>query len=135
MKRNTKNILKLSLVAVLIAVMALSLLSCSVGGKKYDTRVKTITVEVVHKSGEKVGHVIETDTTNLGDALIESGFVEGDNGQYGLYITSVDGEVADYSVDSSFWAITKAGEEVFTGASETPIADGEHYELTYTVYN
>ena len=134
MKRNAKIILSLSLAAVLIAVTALFLSSCSLGKKDYDTGVKTVTVVVTHKSGEKNEHVIETDAADLGTALTEAGFVEGDDGEYGLYITSVDGEVADYSVDGSFWAITKDGEEIFTGASDTPIADGEHYELTYTVY-
>ena len=134
MRRNAKIILSRSLVAVLIAVTALSFSSCSVGRREYDTRVKTVTVEVTHKSGEKVEHVIETAATNLGTALSESGFVEGEDGQYGFYINAVDGEVADYNVDSSFWSITKDGEELFTGASETYISDGEHYELTYTVY-
>ena len=134
MKRNAKIILSLSLAAVLIAVTALFLSSCSFKRKGSDTGVKTITVEVIHKSGEKTGHVIETAAADLGTALTESGLVAGDDGPYGLYITAVDGEIADYSADGSFWAITKDGDELFTGASDTPIADGEHYELTYTVY-
>ena len=134
MRRNAKIILSISLVAVLIAVTVLSLSSCSGRQKDYDTRVKTITVLVTHKSGETVEHIIETAATNLGTALTESGFVEGEDGQYGLYITAVDGETADYNIDGSFWAITKNGEELFTGASGTEISDGEHYELTYTVY-
>ena len=134
MRRKSKIILSRFLVAVLIAVTALSLASCSHGRAEYDTEVKTVTVLVTHKSGEKVEHIIETAATNLGTALAESGFVDGENGQYGYYINAVDGEVADYNADGSFWAITKDGEELFTGASDTYIRDGEHYELTYTVY-
>ena len=60
--------------------------------------------------------------------------MEGTTDEYGLYITTVDGELADYSADQSYWAISKDGEYLMTGASSTNIADGEHYELTYTVY-
>ena len=134
MRRKTKFILSRSLVAVLIAVTALAFSSCSLGQKDIDMGVKTVTVEVTHKSGEKTEHVIETTATNLGTALAGSGFVDGEDGQYGYYINAVDGEVADYDTDGAFWSITKDGEELFTGASETYIHDGEHYELTYTVF-
>lgn len=135
MKKYAKIILKLSLVTVLIAVTALSLFSCTSGEKDTDTGEKTITIVVTHKSGDKTEHILTTTASNLGAALAESGFVDGENGQYGFYVNAVDGEVADYNVDGSFWSISQDGEELFTGASDTVIHDGEHYELTYTVIN
>ena len=44
----------------------------------------------------------------------------------------MDGETADES-KQEWWKLTKEGEMVNTGADVTPIADGEHYELTLTV--
>ena len=48
------------------------------------------------------------------------------------FITVVDGEAADWSSDRAFWALSKDGVALTTGAHDTKIADGEHYELTYT---
>ncbi len=48
-----------------------------------------------------------------------------------LFITTVDGETADDS-QQQWWCITKGGEMLMTGAGETPVADGETYELTLT---
>ena len=92
----------------------------------------TITVEVINSAGEHKEHTIVTKGKTLADALLESGLAEGPIEEYGLFITTVDGEVADWAVDQSYWALSKDGEYLMTGASDTPIADGEHYELTYT---
>lgn len=133
--KQLKNIFKFSAVVMLIAVMALTFISCS--KEKEDNTTPggiTITVEVINKAGESKEHEIKTTGTTLADALLEAGLVEGTTDEYGLYITTVDGELADYSADQSYWAISKDGEYLMTGASSTNIADGEHYELTYTVY-
>ncbi|MBE6617653.1 MAG: DUF4430 domain-containing protein [Ruminococcaceae bacterium] len=134
MKKNYLIILKSFFLCVLIAVMAFSLVAC---GDKDENKLGeeiTITVAVVNKAGETTEREITTKATNLADALIEAGMVEGYTDTYGYTITAVNGEVADFNVDSSYWAISKEGEYLMSGASGTKIADGEHYELTYTVY-
>lgn len=55
--------------------------------------------------------------------------VEGEMGPYGLFITAVDGEKAD-DTKQQWWCITKGGETVNTSAEQTPIADGDRFELT-----
>ena len=50
-------------------------------------------------------------------------------GPYGLFITAVDGEKAD-DTKQQWWCITKGGETVNTSAEQTPIADGDRFELT-----
>ena len=133
--KQLKNIFKFSAVVMLIAVMALTFISFSKEKEDNTTPGEiTITVEVINKAGESKEHEIKTTGTTLADALLEAGLVEGTTDEYGLYITTVDGELADYSADQSYWAISKDGEYLMTGASSTNIADGEHYELTYTVY-
>jgi hypothetical protein len=54
-------------------------------------------------------------------------------GQYGLFITAADGEVADYSVDGGWWAIYVGQEQAVTGADEIPLQDGGSYKLVYTI--
>ena len=134
MTKNFRSFIKYSVLAVLIAVMALSFLSCDKDAKDAVGPEITITVEVITKDGSSTEHSITTTKTTLADALKESGLASGTEDAYGLYITTVDGVVADYSVDQSYWALSKDGEALMSGASATKIADGEHYELTYPVF-
>ena len=46
---------------------------------------------------------------------------------------AVDGETAQDSLNQ-WWCVTKGGERVNTGADLTPIADGDRFELTLSVY-
>ena len=69
---------------------------------------------------------------NLRQALEAEGLISGDDGPYGLYIKVVNGITADYDVDGSWWSLSKSGEILMTGVDSTPIADGDHFELTYS---
>ena len=133
--KKTHSFLKFSVLAILAVAMAFTLLAC--GGKDEGTAEGTeitITVAVINKAGEMTEHSVTTTGTTLADALVDGALVEENYDDYGLYFNTVLGEVADYSVDQSYWAISKDGEYLMTGASSTKIADGEHYELTYTVF-
>ena len=44
----------------------------------------------------------------------------------------VNGILADYDVDKTYWGLYKNGEYLMTGVDTTEIADGEHYELVKT---
>ena len=96
--------------------------------------IKTITLEVVHGDGTSASFTLKTEAGTLGDALRgEAGLVSGDNGPYGLMVTTVDGESTDWNRDRSWWCLTKNGARVDTGVDSTVIADGERYEFTYTI--
>ena len=92
---------------------------------------KAVTVQVIHKDGSSKDFSLRTDEEYLGRALVEGGVVEDNQGAYGLYILTADGETADESAQE-WWQITKDGEPLATGADSAPIADGERYELTLT---
>ena len=99
--------------------------------KTFGNGEKTVTVEV--KAGDdSVTFTIKTDKDTLGEALLEHGLIDGDQGAFGLYVKSVNGIVADYDIDKSYWSLYKDGEYSMTGVDTTKIADGEHYELVYT---
>ena len=66
------------------------------------------------------------------ELLTEEGLVSGEEGAYGMFITTVDGETAD-DTNQEWWCITKDKEKLNTSADQTPIADGEKYELTLTI--
>lgn len=92
---------------------------------------KTITVKVIAEEQE-LTFTIHTDKATLGEALLEHGLIAGDQGAYGMYIKKVNGIVADYDVDQTYWSLTKNGELMMVGADMAVIADGEQYELTKT---
>ena len=91
----------------------------------------TVQVEVKVEE-QSVTFTINTDKTTLGDALLEHDLIAGENGDYGLYVKSVNGMTADYAVNRTYWAFYKNGEYMMTGVDGTTIADGEHYELVLT---
>ena len=95
---------------------------------------KQITLEVVHADGSSKSFDIATDAENLRGALEQvDGLIAGEESAYGMMVYTVDGETADWDRDQSWWCLTKDGEWMDTGVDDTVIADGEHYEFTYTV--
>lgn len=133
MSEQKRNHGKIVIAAVCLATAAAVLLLvwrlASPGGTAGEKR---ITVEVVHGDGSSRDVALTTAEEYLGPALVSGGVVEDNQGPYGLYILTADGETADEGAQE-WWKVTKSGEMVNTGADATPIADGERYELTLTV--
>jgi hypothetical protein len=92
---------------------------------------KTITVDIFPEGddGDFYSKTIQTKAENLGQALKDEKLIAGTESEYGFFVTAVDGLAADDS-KQQWWCITKGGAEVFTGVDDTPILDGETYELT-----
>lgn len=103
---------------------------CSGGGGS-DGVKKTVTLTVVHRDGSSKEFSVETTREMLGAALQDEKLIEGEDGQYGLFVTSVDGEAADAGA-KEWWCLTKGGEMVNTGVDSTPVEDGAAYEFTLT---
>lgn len=122
-----------------IALIALVVVAAVMVGVYFATRQdtvegqKTITVTVVHKDGTSRDFTYKTQEEYLGPVLQSEGLVEGEVGDYGLFITAVDGETADYSVDQSWWGLYIGEESATTGADGVAIEDGGIYKLIYTV--
>lgn len=93
---------------------------------------KTISVDVIHGDGSRKTFEYHTDREYLGEALKDEELVDGEESAYGLFIMTVDGETID-EANQEWWCITKDGAQLNTGADQTPIADGEGYELTFTI--
>ena len=133
MSEQKRNYGKIVTAAVCLAAAAAVLLLvwqlASPGGMAGEKR---ITVEVVHGDGSSRNFALTTAEEYLGQALVSGGVVEDNQGPYGLYILTADGETAREAAQE-WWRITRDGEAVNTGADSTPIAGGEHYELTFTV--
>ena len=94
---------------------------------------KEITVLVIHKDGTEKEFEYHTDAEYLGTVLLEERLAEGESGQYGLMINTVDGETADWSVDQSYWALYIGEDYATTGADGIVVEDGGEYGLVYTI--
>ncbi len=90
---------------------------------------KTITISIDHLNGEDKTLTIKTDAEYLRGALEQEKLVEGTESAYGLWITAVDGETADESIQQ-WWGFTKSGKLVETGVDQTVIADGDSFEFS-----
>ena len=117
-------------VAVLIVAAAALAAVYFAFGPKGAAGEKTITVEVVLPDGS-AETAITTDEAYLRGALEQEGMIAGEESEYGLFVTAVNGVAADDSKEQ-WWCFTKDGESLATGVDSTPIADGEHYEITLT---
>lgn len=125
MKKSTKAILAV----VIVAVLAVGAFLCwkFLMPKPVDG-AKTVTVEITHADETKKTVELHTDAQYLWDAMDEEGLIDGTDGEYGKWVTTVDGEVAD-EANGNYWMFTKGGEWVETSCDTTPIADGESYEF------
>ena len=123
----TAAVLALALLVTGMVALYLKFRPQAVEGQKH------ITVTVVHKDGTEKQFSYDTAEEYLGTLLQAEGLIEGEEGPYGLMISAVDGEVADWNVDQSYWALYIGEEYATTGIDTTPILDGASYSLEYTI--
>ena len=84
---------------------------------------------VADADGNETNFTVRTDETTVGAALLENKVIAGDEGDYGLYVKEVNGIVADYDVDQTYWAFYIDGEYAMTGVDATDITAGATYML------
>ncbi len=155
---NIKKSLSFILCIVLIAVMALFTTGCSdnketpdenpseISSQTQDAAVKdeadsqadalnvgegktSFTFTVTHLDGTQKVYNVSTDKTTVGEALLDNNIITGDEGPYGLYVKTVDGETLDYATDGKYWAFYVDGAYGSTGVDQTEIAAGSSYEF------
>ena len=97
---------------------------------------KDITIEVLDDEGASTVYEVSTDAEYLSEAFEDAEGLEvlGDETEFGLTITTVNGLVADFNVDSAYWSIMVNGEYGQYGADAQVVADGDAFQLVYTVY-
>ena len=82
---------------------------------------------VVDKDGNETNYEIHTDKEVVGDALLDLELIAGEDGDFGLYVKTVNGITADYDVDQTYWAFYVDGEYAMSGVDATEIEDGVSY--------
>ena len=144
MKR-MKCALSCILCAVLIVAMTLVTAGCSGNATKTSGEVTGEAVmtdgavlgeganvfkfTVVDVEGKSVTGEIHTDKTIVGEALQELGVIAGEQGQYGLYVKTVNGITLDYDKDGKYWAFYVNDGYASAGVDQTNIEAGVTYSF------
>ena len=131
--------MKKILTMLLIMTMAVNVIAC---GKKEEVSTETTVYEdgavigegsksfeftVVNMAGEEATFEVKTDEDTVGAALLENNVIAGEDGDYGLYVKTVNGETVDYDKDGKYWAFYINGEYGMTGVDATDIVEGDSY--------
>ncbi len=123
------NLLRSFLLILLIAALAFPTFACK--SSSGDGGKKTFTFEVYLKgeSTPKSTFTVETEKSTVGEALLEKGLIEGEEGPYGLYVKVVDGIRADYDETGTYWSFYINGSYASSGVDKTEIQDGATYSM------
>ena len=138
------------IIALLLAlVMALSLVACG-GTDKPDTNPSTnpsvestpaasdsvgasFTVVVTDLDGTETTFEYTSEAATVGEALLAEGLIAGDQSDWGLMVTTVNGITADWATENAYWAFYINGEYAQTGVDATELTDGATYSFTKTI--
>ena len=101
-------------------------------GQAEDAKVKA-EFTVTGADGESQTFTLEvTDGEKLSDALVEAGLISEEEAAAG-FVTTVNGETADWDKDQAWWCLTDANGEMTTvGVADIALHDGDSYAFTYT---
>ncbi len=137
MKKSVKIII--ALVAVL-AVIGIFFGIYQANKPKAEEGTKAYTVEVKDADGNVKTYTGKTDAEFLRDLMDEltakgDFSYTGSDGDYGLYIESINGITADYDTDGAYWSIYVNGEYGMYGADQQPVADQDTFTFAYEVYS
>jgi len=139
--KKTNKILSLILCIVLIVAMALFTTGCN-DKKRVETPTQaetTVEVQVlgegktqfdfvvVDENGVETKFEIHTDKNTVGEALVDVDLIQGDEGEYGLMVTTVNGVTKDYNKDGAYWAFYVNDEYAMSGVDTTEIVEGDVY--------
>ncbi len=140
-KRAGNRFLSLLICMVLITAAALMITGCQENTDNtasYQAAAETadetgnavsFTLTVTDGEGNKASFPITTEKKTVGEALIDEGLIEGEEGDYGLYVTKVNGMTADFEKDGTYWAFYIDGEYAMAGVDQTDIVEGTVYSL------
>lgn len=122
-----KKCLSMILCVVLIAAMALGMVGCGGTENAAGGQEKAFTFVAVDLEGVETSFDITTDQATVGEALQQEGLIDGEEGDYGLYVKTVNGITLDWDKDQKYWAFYVDGEYATTGVDSTEVTDGSVY--------
>nr|WP_318685876.1 DUF4430 domain-containing protein [uncultured Acetatifactor sp.] len=134
----TRKTNKKALIGIFVLVIAIAVLAAVYFAfrARPETGNKNITIEVVNKEQETTTYEVNTNAEYLRQAMEEADGLtfSGTESEFGLTVITVNGETADYNTDGAYWAFYVNGEYCNYGIDTQPVAEGDAFSITYTVY-
>ncbi len=96
-------------------------------GATLGTGAVSFTFTVVGGEGKELSVTVNTDKKTVGEALTELGLISGEMGDYGLMVTTVNGETWTYKESKKYWAFYIDGAYAMTGVDSTDVTPGATY--------
>lgn len=93
---------------------------------------KSFPFNVVDLDGTETKFLIKTDAETVGEALQALELIDGEEGDYGLYVLSVNGISADWDKEGAWWSFLVDGEASLTGVDSVAIEEGKVYSFVKT---
>lgn len=134
-KKAMNKMMRLILCTVLIAAMALMAAGCgskTTAPSESEDKGISFTLVVTDLEGNETTFDLSTDKATVGEALLDEGLIAGEDSEYGLYVTSVNGMTADWDKDQTYWAFYIDGEYAMTGVDATEVTEGATYSFVLT---
>ena len=88
--------------------------------------------EVVNDEDMSYFWVVHTNKPTVGEALLELDLIRGDESDFGFFVYEINGLVADFDNDGTFWAFFIDGEFAMTGVMDTEIEPDTIYGFVFT---
>ena len=85
----------------------------------------------VDAEGYAITFTIHTNEETVGAALLALNLIAGEDSQYGLYVKTVNGMLADWDVDQTYWAFYENGDYA-NGVDATNVTEGYTYSFVRT---
>ena len=135
MNKKTRFPLKKALAAALLILLAGAMALVYAAFREQATSgSKSITITVVDSAAKETVYSLKTDAQYLQQAMDEAEGLTyvGEQGPYGLMISTVNGERADFNLDGAYWSFNVNGQYCNYGISEQPVEDGDAFSIAYT---
>jgi len=120
--------------AALVVLVVAFLIIFNVFRSKPVAGSKAVTLEVFNQESQTTEYKVQTDAEYLIQAMEEAeGFTfDGEEGDYGFTLYTINGETHNWNVDGSYWAIYVNGEYGQYGVDTQPVEDGDVFRFEYT---
>lgn len=126
-KKSVFGVAMMVVVIVILGIMYTQNATKTVAGSK------VISIEVVNKEKELVIYELQTDAEYLRQAMEEVDGLSfaGEESIYGMMVSTINGEIADYSTDGAYWSFYVNGEYCNYGIDSQPVHDGDKFRIEY----
>lgn len=117
-------------IAILLALtLVFALTAC---GEAKTASACTFTVIVTDLDGNSNTFNYTSEAKTVGEALLAEGLISGTEGDYGLYVDTVNGITANWDTDGTYWSFYIGEDYALTGVDQTELTDGASYSFILT---